>query len=68
MEKLLTIDELGKLINVKKATIYDMVYRKRIPYLKIGKLLRFREDLIQSWLEQRTYIPHDMSIKGREKI
>ena len=66
MEKLLTIDQLCSLINLKKATVYDFVYRKRIPYVKIGRLLRFREDLIEEWLQQKTYIPFEI-VKKRER-
>lgn len=58
--QLLNIIELCAYLNVKKATIYDMVYRKRIPYSKIGNQLRFRKDLIDSWIYEKTYIPMDL--------
>lgn len=54
---LLNINELSQYLNIKKATIYDMVYRKRIPYIKIGSLLRFNQQTIGRWIESRTRYP-----------
>lgn len=59
-KRLLKIDELSEYINVKKSTIYDMVYRKRIPYIKINNLLRFDKETINIWLSSKTYIPFEL--------
>jgi len=53
MEKLLTIDELAKALKVKKSTIYQWVHLGSIPYIKVGRLLRFKEGSIQKWLASR---------------
>jgi len=73
MESLLTIDELSTYLKVPKKTIYDMVYTKRIPYSKIGRLLRFDKQLIDTWISRNTKIPFDMNfcynkfkVKGEE--
>lgn len=73
MESLLTIDELSTYLNVPKKTIYDMVYTKRIPYGKVGRLLRFDKQLIDMWITKNTEIPFDMNfcynkpkVKGEE--
>ena len=55
--RFLTIDELSKLLKISKKSIYDLVYTKRIVYTKVGNRLRFREDLVYSWLEEKTHIP-----------
>ena len=60
MCQLLTIIELSSYLSVKKTTIYDMVYHKKIPYTKIGNLLRFEKGLIDNWITSRTHIPFDM--------
>jgi excisionase family DNA binding protein len=58
MEKrLLNITELSHYLNLKIASIYDLVYRKKIPYTKIGNRLRFDTCLIEKWIEAKTYIP-----------
>lgn len=53
MEKLLTIDELAEVLSAKKSTIYQWVHQGLIPYIKVGRLLRFREEDIQKWLISR---------------
>jgi len=57
MEKLLTIDELAKALSVKKSTIYQWVHLGLIPYIKVGRLLRFKEGNIQKWLISREVEP-----------
>jgi excisionase family DNA binding protein len=57
MEQLLDLDELSKKIKVKPQTIYDWVYHKRIPFVKVGNLLRFDEGLIEQWIKKSTHIP-----------
>ena len=57
MDKLLTIDELAVIIKVKKSTIYQWVHLRLIPYIKVGRLLRFREEDIQKWLISRQVEP-----------
>jgi excisionase family DNA binding protein len=75
MEKrLLNITELSSFLNLKIASIYDLVYRKQIPYTKIGNRLRFDVGLIDKWLEAKTYIPfgvqkcynYTQQVKGEE--
>jgi len=53
MGKILTIDELAKILSVKKSTIYQWVHFRLIPYIKVGRLVRFREKDIQKWLASR---------------
>lgn len=61
-DPLLTIEELSKYINIKKATVYDLVYRKKIPYIKIGRLLRFKKSFIDQWIKLRLNVPFGMKI------
>lgn len=50
MDSLLTVDEVAKLLSVKKSTLYTWAYRKQIPSQKVGKMLRFRREDIEAWL------------------
>ena len=62
-KQLLNIDEVAQYLNVKKATIYDWVYHKRIPYIKLGKCLRFKKELIDMWIEKFQNIPLQLQPK-----
>jgi len=42
MEKrYLGIEELSQYLGLTKGTLYDWTCQRRIPYLKVGKLLKF---------------------------
>ncbi len=53
MDKLLTIDQLAEVLQIKKATIYSWTFSKKIPHLKIGGALRFREREIVKWIDSQ---------------
>ncbi|MBN1622394.1 MAG: helix-turn-helix domain-containing protein [Endomicrobiales bacterium] len=59
-QKLLNINQLCEYLSVKKNTLRDWVYRGRIPYIKVGNLVRFNKEHIEIWLESREHIPFDM--------
>ena len=48
--QLLTPKELGALLQKKERTIREMVYRGKIPYLRIGHSIRFDQNRIKKWL------------------
>jgi excisionase family DNA binding protein len=54
MERLLDIEELCRILGVKKATIYAWIYQHKIPHIKLNRLVRFRESEILDWLAARS--------------
>ncbi|MBU8934887.1 MAG: helix-turn-helix domain-containing protein [candidate division Zixibacteria bacterium] len=54
MKKLLTLNELAETLGVKPATVYKWTHLGTIPYIKVGRLVRFREEDIERWLKSRT--------------
>lgn len=50
----LNINELSEYIGIRKGTLYVWVCQKRIPYAKIGGLLRFDLREIDSWVKGRS--------------
>lgn len=53
MNNLLDKPQLGRLLRVSVKTIDKWVCDRDIPYLKVGRLVRFDEQEIASWLELR---------------
>lgn len=51
--KLLTKEEFRVILKCKSATINHLVSSRQIPFLMIGKEVRFRLDSIEKWLEAR---------------
>ena len=53
-QEFLTIEELASLLRVPKGWIYARTRERSpntIPYLKVGKYLRFRLSEVQGWLD-----------------
>ena len=53
-KKLLTIEELSEYIGITVNTAYSWVSQKKIPYIKVGRLVRFDMDKINEWVEQNS--------------
>jgi excisionase family DNA binding protein len=53
MNVLISMEELSKLLDVKTSWIKSMVFKKQIPFIKLGKHVRFCPRQIQSWIEAR---------------
>lgn len=50
MSKLLTINELAGDLRVKLSWVRSMIFRKEIPFIKIGRHIRFEEEAIKKWI------------------
>lgn len=54
LERLLNVKEVAQLLNVKENTVYDWVCIQFIPYIKLGRLVRFNQSEVLKWLDNRT--------------
>jgi len=53
LPQLITITELASLLRVPLKTIYYWVHRKQIPYIKMGRHLRFKpEEVLTAFIEK----------------
>ena len=54
MDKLLSIKEVSDLLGVSQKSCYDKIYRGFLPApLRIGRLLRWRREDIETWLQDK---------------
>ena len=53
MDGLMTVEELSKLLKVKKSTIYKWTHEEYIPHVKMGRLVRFNPKEIGEWVEKK---------------
>ena len=53
----LCVKELSDYLKVKEKTLYSLVSRGVIPHYRIGKLVRFRQDEIDDWMEAKRVKP-----------
>lgn len=47
MRELLTIKEVSETLKVAEATLRDWVQYRRIPFVRVGRLVRFRPEDIE---------------------
>ncbi len=50
-QHLLNVDELAERLNVPKGWIYERTSRGDIPFIKVGKYVRFEWGTILDWLK-----------------
>jgi excisionase family DNA binding protein len=55
--RLWDIQEVSKYTGLSVPTLYTMVSQRRIPYVKVGRLVRFDQGLLTTWLKQNTVMP-----------
>lgn len=48
---LIGIEELAHLLQVSKGTLYNWIYRRKIPFIKVGRLVRFDRAEIAKYLD-----------------
>jgi len=53
MKEVMIIKELSELIGISESKIYKMVSENKIPYIKIGRQIRFTREMIFKYLEEK---------------
>lgn len=51
MTRLLTVDEVARVTGWKPATIRQKIWRRELPYVKLGRSVRFKEEVINRLIE-----------------
>lgn len=51
---ILTPEQLCERLQITKPSLYKLVHLRKVPYAKIGKRLRFDEEKIERWIEEKT--------------
>ena len=64
----LTLNELADYIKVSKSTAYKWCSNGQIPYIKTGKLLLFKKEDIDKWLERSTVPSKDQVDNNISKL
>ena len=60
-KRLYTIKEASEYLGFSVKALYHMVERRQIPFVKIGKSLRFNKVALDNWIEKHT-IPDSETI------
>ena len=57
MRQLIAIQEAAKYTGLSPHTLYTMVSQRRIPYIKVGRLVKFDVGLLDAWIKEHTVMP-----------
>ena len=49
--RFMTVQEVAQYLRVKPLAVYRKVKRREIPFLRAGRLIRFRQEEIEQWLK-----------------
>jgi len=49
-QKIMTISEVAELLKVHPITVYRLIKQGKLPYFRIGRILRFDADQLEDWL------------------
>jgi excisionase family DNA binding protein len=52
LKEFLTIDELSQYLNIKRSTLYSMVESEEITHYRVGRLIRFKKQDVDAWMER----------------
>jgi len=53
--QLWSITRLAQYFDVPIPTLRDWVYKRQIPFVKVGRLVRFQPSDVQRWLSERSH-------------
>ncbi len=62
--QLLDVHQISERLGIKLNTVYSWVNQRKIPYVKVGRLVRFDWQDIEKWIEDRKV--HVYQYKRRE--
>lgn len=54
MRKLLTMDEASEYLGISKLTLYGWVSSRKLGFVKVGRLVKFRQEHLDKWIEEHT--------------
>jgi len=53
-KQLLDTTETSEFLGISKNTLYEWIIQRKIPHLKVGRLVKFKKEDLEAWLKKRT--------------
>jgi excisionase family DNA binding protein len=66
-KSILEIEDLVDYLKLPEKGIYELVEKNEIPFLKVGNQLKFKTEVIDEWLELKSWQHNNSSFKCLEK-
>jgi len=52
-QEFLTVPQTAEILQVNPHTVYNWLYTKGLPHVKLGKIVRIPRDKLDKWLEEQ---------------
>ncbi len=62
--KIFLADEIAQILRVPKGRVYELVRQGKLPAVRIGRQVRFREDAVEAWLSGLEERAADQYLRG----
>jgi excisionase family DNA binding protein len=59
-KELIGTKEASEFLGIKKQTLYEWVVQRKLPFIKVGRLTKFRKVDLEAWLDKRTKEEKDL--------
>jgi excisionase family DNA binding protein len=56
-EALLTVSQAAERLNIREGHLRRLLFERRIPFIKVGRLVRIRESALRAYVEDNTVEP-----------
>ncbi len=56
---LLDVDGAAAYLGLSEKSVRKRVQERSIPFIKVGALLRFKREQLDSWLDENSFAPED---------
>ena len=53
-KQLMDMNEASEYLGIRKNTLYEWVIERKVPHVRVGRLLKFRREDLENWLRKRT--------------
>jgi excisionase family DNA binding protein len=53
-KQLLNTKEAAEYLGISRNTLYEWVIQNKVPYIKVGRLVKFKKEELETWLKRRT--------------
>jgi len=67
MCRLLTMDEASEYLGISKLTLYGWVSTRKIRFVKIGRLVKFKQQDLDQWIDGHTVMARSEAKKAESR-
>src|SRR5260221_11679351 len=66
--RLLKIPAVCRILDISRASLYRLVEQRKIPYVRVGGVIRFKIRAIDDWVSRHTKVPTDQLARPGRKL